>query len=176
MPRPRTHGFTRPLFAGDDTVANDIQDLRAAGATNVVEASSVKSGVELSQWIADAAIGDRLVVTSLERLSFQVAHLVGTLLTLNERGVALSCLDRPGLEAGDRHVVEMLQALDGAHRHNVSLAVRAGMVGRPVGRPRALSPEQVAVAAELRRLDRSYARIAQVLGVSASAVQRALNR
>lgn len=176
MPRPSTHGFTRPLFAGDDTVAADIESLRTAGATHVVEASSVKSGVELAQWIADAKPGDTLVVTSLERMTFQLAHLVSTLLTLNERGVALSCLDRPNLEPGDPHAVELLQALDGARRHQVSLAVRAGMVGHPVGRPRALSPEQVAVAAELRRLDRSYARIAQVLGVSTSAVQRALTR
>lgn len=168
-------GYTRPLFKGDDATA-DADALGAAGAEQIVTERDYRSRVHLAMAIAEARGGDTIMVTSLERLGTSISAVVSTLLELRARDVNFVCLATPELNAADDDgsVLATLAALHAVHRAEISRRTKAGMVGRPAGRPRALTPEAVGIAVELRRAGRSYARVGEVLGVSATAVQTAL--
>lgn len=72
-----------------------------------------------------------------------------------------------------------MTALEALRRRLVSVRTRAGMEsaaasGKRPGRPTVMTPEKIAMAIELRNLNRPITHIARVLGVSANSVQRAL--
>ncbi|MFE7844897.1 recombinase family protein [Microbacterium sp. NPDC057407] len=173
----RKIGYSRPLHAGESLDA-ELESLASADVLNVVVEPSPRSGSALAALIAGCESGDTVVVSSLDRLADQVGAMVAILVELADRGIVLDCLSLPDARTADPTVVTVLRELDAASRRLRSRRTRHGMQtsGNRPGRPPALSPEQVAVAAELRRFDRSYAHIARVLGVSTSAVQRALAR
>lgn len=176
-------GYTRPLVNGEAT-RSDATALRAAGAGRVFVDQGTQPKVdqlELSRCLSALRTGDTLVVTRAARLRPTLTLFVRTVAELAARGVAFRSLAEPALgtltsaiDPGD-----VVSALEGLRRELASHRTRSGMShaaaeGRRPGRPSVMSPERLAVARELRRQNRSIAHIASVIGVSASAVQRAL--
>lgn len=175
-------GYTRDL-AGDADEA-DVETLRAAGASVIHSdiGSDPRTRPALDACLRDLQTGDELVVTSAARLSPSVSHYMVTAVGLSARGIRIRCLTEPVLSTGPGTAsdsAEVMAALEGLRRQLRSLETKQGMLaaaraGRRPGRPTVMTEERIAMAVELRRLDRSYTQIARVLGVSTSAVQRAL--
>lgn len=158
-----------------------IEAVKHAGATRVVlDTAHARERPRLAECLRSLSAGDTLVVPSAIEMSVGVAHFVATVAGLAERGIHLRCLREPELSTdSEATTVGTLLALDNLRRGLIRARTRAGMDaaasrGRRAGRPTVMTAERIAVAAELRALGRSYAHVAQVLGVSASAVQRAL--
>lgn len=176
-------GYTRD-FVGDTTGA-DADALRDAGASRVYRDSGADATArpELEKCLRALQPGDVLLVTSAARLSPSVSHFTSTSVTLADRGIRIRSIAEPALSTGPGTVddaVEVIRALEGLRRRLRSLETKQGMqvaadAGRRPGRPTVMTEERIAMAVELRRLDRSYTHIARVLGVSTSAVQRALS-
>lgn len=179
----RTLGYSRPLEIGEAT-RSDATALRAAGAGRVfVDEGAQPKGEqpELSRCLSTLTTGDTLVVTRGARLRPTLTLFVRTVAELTARGVVFRSLAEPALSTLTTAVdpSEVVAALESLRRELVSHRTRGGMSraaaeGRRPGRPSVMSPERLAVAQELRRQKRSIAHIASVIGVSASAVQRAL--
>lgn len=181
----RLIGYTRELLAGAGTT-RDVEELERAGASRVfVDPASVdvRKRPRLEECLLSLGPGDVLVVVSADRLSHALAHFVATVAEFGGRGVVFRSLVEPALstDPGNRtEPAEVLAALDGLRRRLRSLETREGMKvaaanGRPAGRPTVMTEERVAIARELRNQGRSFTRIAGALGVSPSAVQRALS-
>jgi DNA invertase Pin-like site-specific DNA recombinase len=181
----RVVGYSRELFAGAGVTA-DVEELEAAGVELVfvdLAGVDVRKRPELAECLRVLRAGDLLVVTSSARLSHSLTHFVLTTTALASRGVRFRSIEEPALTSGVGQVsdpVEVLSALDGLARRLRSLETREGMkeaaaAGRRAGRPTVMTEERVAIAVELRRQGRSFSQIGRVLGVSASAVQRALS-
>jgi DNA invertase Pin-like site-specific DNA recombinase len=168
-----TRGYTRPLFAGDDTTA-DAEALRQLGASKVTAEITHRSRVHRTMAIADLSRGDVLIVTSLERLDARLPGLVRVLLEIRQRGIRLQCPAAPAVETDAEAVTTMLGALDDFQHRVHSSAARTAEYGGRRGRPRALDATGVAMAVELLRAGRTVPRIAQILGVGQSAVRTAL--
>lgn len=135
---------------------------------------------ELSTCLASLAPGDTLVVVRLDRLARSLPRLVAVVNDLRSRGVGLRSLDE-GLDTASAEgnaIGEVFAALAG-FLHDLRVegtrdgleAARAG--GRRLGRPPALTPEQVAQAtAMLTWPGHSIASIARELGVSRSTLYK----
>ncbi|WP_439590753.1 recombinase family protein [Microbacterium sp.] len=175
-------GYTRALLE-DDTSA-DAAALTSSGAAIVFTDTSPDVPTafpELERCLAELSEGDTLMVTAAVRLAPSSTRFVKIVAALRARGVRFRSLGETALstDAGPVDAAEVFAALESLR---VDLArVRArkrlgedGASGRRRGRPSVVTPERLAIAVELRRHDRSLAHIAGVLGVSASAVQRAL--
>jgi len=180
----RVVGYTRELFVGADT-SSDAEELRQAGATQVFSdaaSASPRLRPELGVCLRSLGTGDMLVVSSSARLSHSLGHFVSTMDDLAVAGVLFRSLTEPALATGfgpseDR--AQVWAALRGLQRRLKSLGTRAGMSvaaaeGRHAGRPTVMTDDRIAIAQELRNQGRSFTHIGRVLGVSTSAVQRAL--
>ncbi|GAA1661918.1 recombinase family protein [Microbacterium lacus] len=179
----RIVGYTREIDGAG--AAGDVAELERAGAVQVftdVASDKPRDRPGLAQCLASLARRDELLVVSSDRLSPNLAHLVSTVADLTDRGVVFRSLSEPALcttaeiPAGPGEVLLALQHLQ---RRLRGVETRAGMVsasaqGRHPGRPSVMTEERIAIARELRNHDRSFSHIARVLGVSTSAVQRAL--
>ena len=182
----RVVGYTRELFAGAG-VAADVEELQAAGAVQVfvdLVGADVRKRSGLAECLRVLEAGDMLVVTSSARLSHSLTHFVLTTTDLASRGVRFRSVAEPALTSGAGQIsdpFEVLSALDGLTRRLRSLEIREGMKdaaaeGRRAGRPIVMTQEKAAIALELRNQGRSLTQIGKVLGVSTSAVQRALSQ
>lgn len=180
----RLVGYTRALAPDADT-RSDVDALTRAGAVRVFAdeaATDPRKRAGLTECLAFAEPGDALIVVSASHLSHAVTHFITTVSALTARGVGFRSLAEPALCTGSEHVVdpaEVIAALEALRRRLVSVRTRAGMqsaaaAGKRAGRPTVMTPEKVAMALELRNLDRPITHIARVLGVSANSVQRAL--
>lgn len=180
----RVVGYSRGLVTDADATA-DVAELTHAGAARVFRDPAgidPRSRPALTECQAHLARADVLLVSSAARLSHSLNHFLTTIVALNARGVGFRSLAEPSLSTGGGAVDPMavLSALDGLQNRLVGLRTREGLsaassAGRRPGRPTVMTEELVAMAAELRAEERSYAQIARVLGVSPSAVQRALS-
>ena len=181
----RLVGYTRELTPGTGTAA-DAADLVAAGAVRVFTDDATtdpRKRPGLAECLAFLQPGDVLVVSSSAQLSHAVTHFLSTFTGLSDRGVQFRSLSEPALctdAPSGAGPTEVVAALEGLRRRLVSVRTRAGMAsaaasGKRPGRPTVMTPEKVAMALELRRLDRPVTHIARVLGVSPNSVQRALD-
>lgn len=179
----RLIGYTRAVTSGADLAA-DVIALSDAGAERVFTddvAADPRKRPGLAECLASLAPGDTVLVRSAPHLSHALTHFVTTVSGLTERGVGFRSLTEPALCTGGERVdpAEVMAALDALRRRLVSVRTRAGMesaaaAGKRPGRPTVMTPEKVAMAIELRKLNRPITHIARVLGVSANSVQRAL--
>ncbi|WP_374976630.1 recombinase family protein [Microbacterium trichothecenolyticum] len=181
----RLIGYTRELTPDTGTAA-DVAVLTAVGAVRVftdVASADARKRPGLAACLTFLEPGDVLVVSSAAQLSHAVTHFVSTLAALTDRAVEFRSLSEPALCTGvepGAGPAEVFAALEGLRRRLVSVRTRAGMAaaaasGKRPGRPTVMTPDKVAMAVELRRLDRPITHIARVLGVSANSVQRALD-
>ncbi len=178
----RLIGYSRPWWPGED-LTFDIENLATAGATlTVTDPGVVEVPLDDESPLHSLEAGDILLVSSAARLGSSLPRVVQTIAELGRRGIGFRSLTEPALstDAGPAEPAEVFAALEGLRRRLAGLRTRQGMMqaeagGRRPGRPSVMTPDRVAVAAELRRQHRSIAHIARVIGVSPSAVQRALS-
>ncbi len=154
--------------------------LHAAGAAQVLWEQPAPSVTVLESVIASASRGDTIVVVGSDHLSPSVDHFVRTIGVLDEHGIRLRSLAEPALSTDSAPAPpgEVLRALEDFRRRLIAaqmatLTEGASAPRRP-GRPSVMTDEKLAMALELRRQNRSIAQIARVVGVSASAVRRAI--
>jgi DNA invertase Pin-like site-specific DNA recombinase len=126
--------------------------------------------------------GDILVVTKLDRLGRSLHFLIETMQALAERGVGFQSLS-DGIDttpSGGRLVFHIFGAIAEFERDLIQERTIAGLQvarrrGKKLGRPKALSPEQVALAK--RKIDAARETIggmAAILGVDRNTLARAL--
>ena len=178
-------GYARVSTADQDPRAQ-VTELQAAGCDPIYVEHASGATMERSQWNEcnrGLGRGDTLVVVRIDRLGRSLADLVTLLTDLNARGVHLRSLTE-GIDTSTP-LGTMFYQLAGAfaeyERALISERTRAGLdnargVGRRIGRPPALTPEQRTIARQLRTQGKSVAVIARILGVSPSTIRRATTR
>ena len=128
--------------------------------------------------------GDTLVVWKLDRLGRSLRHLIETVAALDERGVAFRSLTESidTSTPGGRLIFHIFGALAEFERALIVERTKAGLAaararGRKGGRRTVMTPERIDTARQL--LDAggmTAAQIAATLGVSRSAMYRALSK
>ncbi|KQS66426.1 recombinase family protein [Modestobacter sp. Leaf380] len=126
--------------------------------------------------------GDTVTVVALDRLGRSLPSIIKTIDDLQARGIVIRSL-RENVDFSTS-VGRMVAAIFGAlaeyerslinERAAAAAREAARVRGRNTGRPRALSPEQVAVARQMRAAGVVIPTIAQTLGVSRATVYRVL--
>lgn len=180
----RTVGYVRELLPGGG-VKEDAAVLRRAGASRVyIDRRDARAGPrnELERCLHSLNKGDTLLIASAVSLSPSVEHFVTTVARFRARGVEICSLAEPALSTTPHTGAmpgDVLDALDAIRRRLIGLRTREGLdaaiaAGRRPGRPRVMTQERIEIARELRTQKRSFAQIGRALGVSESAVRRAL--
>lgn len=128
--------------------------------------------------------GDTLVVWRLDRLGRSLVDLIDILEKLAERGAEFHSLTEAidTNSSGGRLVFHMMGALAEFERNLISERTRAGMAvaknsGKLIGRPCALSDQQIEIAEKLiGKNEQSLVEIANKFSVHPKTLQRALER
>ncbi len=175
-------GYARVSTAGQ-LLDRQIAALTAAGCIRVFADKKSGKNVEREElWKALDYLrpGDTLVVASLDRLGRSLADLISIVTGLRRRGIGLASLHEAldTTTPGGRLVFHVFAALAEFIREMIIEGTREGLEaararGQRLGRPPALSAEQVAYARQLlSRPENSVASIARLLGVSRSTVYK----
>lgn len=126
--------------------------------------------------------GDVIVVVGIDRLGRDTAEVMLTIRDLRERGIVLRSL-REGIDtsnAAGRMVAGVFASLAELElelqreRRAASKAARKAR-GLPIGRPRALTADQIALAERMRAAGEPVPVIAETLGVSRATLYRVLS-
>lgn len=160
------------------------RDLAAAGCerTFVEQVSSVDvvKREKLAEALAFARQGDTLVVTKLDRLARSVAHLVGLLGQLEDKGVALRILGT-GIDTGTpsgRLMLNLLGSIAEFEREIMLERQREGIAkAKAEGRYKGRAPTARAKAEDVMKLHRDGvggSEIAKRLGIGRASVYRIL--
>jgi DNA invertase Pin-like site-specific DNA recombinase len=179
-------GYAR-VSTDDQNLALQLDALQADGCEKVFQdtasgASSNRKG--LADALNACASGDVLTVWKLDRLGRSLIDLVGLGETLKARGVGLKVLTGAGAaidttKPEGRLFFGMFAALAEFERELIRERTKAGMKaakrrGQHVGRPRKLSPDQIAIAGQLMAADRSQRDVARALGVAVSTLRESM--
>lgn len=163
------------------------QALEAVGCEHIYEDQGVSgAAVErpgLASALARAQGGDVLVVWKLDRLGRSLPQLVEVIDSLRQAGIGFQSLQEQidTTSAGGRFYFHMLAALAEFEREMIRERTKAGMAsakrrGKHVGRPRRLSPQQIAHAREqIEAGQETRAAMAAMFDVDVSTLRRALN-
>ncbi len=178
-------GYARVSTDGQ-TLAPQTDQLEAAGCMRIFSdhgasgAKTDRSG--LNEALAHLSPGDILVVTKLDRLGRSLHFLIETMQALAERGVGFQSLS-DGIDtttSGGRLVFHIFGAIAEFERDLIQERTIAGLQaakrrGKKLGRPKALSPEQVAHARrEIEAARETIGGMATILGVDRNTLARAL--
>ena len=178
-------GYAR-VSKNDQNPAAQEAELRAAGAERVFADHGESSRIaDRPQWLAcldDLRAGDTLMVRRLDRLGGSERIIIETLNDLGRRGVNIKSLTEPMIDTTTRGgralfgiVAVFAQLRVDTIRENTMRGLQlARSQGRIGGRPSVITPERLAEARRMRAGGRSISHIANVLGVGASSVSRAL--
>lgn len=159
--------------------------LEKAGCERVFEDHVSGASAERPGWTQAQAVlreGDTLVVWRLDRLGRSLKHLIDTVNELDARGIGFQSVNEKidTTTPGGRLVFHIFGALAEFERELIRERTQAGLAaararGRKGGRPRKLTPRQVATARTLLK-DREHTvtAVAEMLGVSRSTLYRAL--
>ncbi|MGZ2747981.1 recombinase family protein [Burkholderia stagnalis] len=160
--------------------------LRATGCARIFTDHGVSGAAQerpgLRALLDVARPGDTLVVWRLDRLGRSLSHLILLMGDLQQRGVDFQSLN----EAIDtrtptgRFMFHMIAALAEFERALIAERTRAGMSaarqrGQRIGRPRALTPDQVEAARQMI-LGRSMEEVADHFDVHAVTLRRYLQQ
>ena len=169
----RLIGYAR-TSTPDQALDLQLDALRATGADEIHTDQASGARADRPGLVAALAAcqpGDTLAVWKLDRLGRSVGHLAVTVRMLTERGVEFRSLGEAidtGTTAG-RLLLHVLAAVAEAERDMARDRIRAGMASakargrRDLGRPRALSPDQIALAQRLREEGQSLRQIARTV-------------
>jgi DNA invertase Pin-like site-specific DNA recombinase len=174
-------GYAR-VSTADQNPDHQIDALRRAGVADndiyVDHASGAKaSRPQLDNLLRLLRDGDTLKITRLDRVGRSVLHLVTLGAEGHERGVGLHVIEQ-GIDtatAEGRAMFGMLSVLAELQRELIVANTRDGLAaararGRKGGRRSRLNPEQIALAAALRRGDRTVQQIADIFNVPRTTV------
>lgn len=137
---------------------------------------------ELQSAISYLRRGDVLVVWRLDRLARSLRQLIETIEELDDRGIGFVSLTE-GVDTtnpGGKLVFHIFGALAEFEREMIRERTVAGLQaaksrGRKLGRPAAMTPEQITMARSLKAAgDHSAAQIAKQLNISRATLYRAL--
>lgn len=178
-------GYAR-VSTDDQNLHLQLDALKAGGCDAIFEDRGVSGALAerggLAKAIAAVGEGDVLVVWRLDRLGRSLAFLIELIEELGRSGAGFQSLT-DGIDtttANGRLIFHIMGALAEFERALIGERTKAGMAaakrrGVRIGRPRKLTPEQIAqaralvTARELRRRE-----IAALLGVSPKTLRRAL--
>ena len=156
-------GYAR-VSTRDQTVAMQVDALRAAGCTKVL--TEVASGAKadrpvLARLLEDAREGDEVVIWKLDRLGRSLAHLVETVNTLSTRGIGLKSLNDPidTTTPQGRLVFNLFASLAEFEKDLIRERTHAGLSaararGRKGGRPKGLPSKALSTASAAETLYR----------------------
>lgn len=175
-------GYARVSTAGQ-LLDRQIVALTATGCIRVfADKKSGKNAEREELWKALDYLrpGDTLVVASLDRLGRSLGDLISIVTGLRRRGVGFASLHEAldTTTPAGRLVFHVFAALAEFIRELIVEGTREGLEaaqarGQRLGRPPALTPEQVALARDLlSRPENSVASIARLLGVSRSTIYK----
>lgn len=161
-----------------------VDALVAAGVPQSYVYSDVLSGARrdrpgLEALLAYAREGDTIVVVALDRLGRSLSHMVHTIDGMQSRGINLRSL-REGVDfstPSGRLQGAIFSAMAEYERDLIKERAAAAREaaqarGRHVGRPRALTDEQIQTARTLRSAGTSITSIASTLAVSRATIYR----
>lgn len=135
----------------------------------------------LSALLAYARPGDVIVVVGIDRLGRNAAEVMTTIRNLGQREIVLRSL-REGIDTSNatgRMIAGVLASLAelelelGKERRTAAKSARQAR-GLPIGRPKVLTSEQVALARRMRDTGEAVPVIAETLGVSRATLYRVL--
>lgn len=180
-------GYAR-VSTEDQTLALQQDALRAAGCDAVHE--DRLSGVVANRPGLTAALvacqpGDVLHVWKLDRLGRSMSDLVAIVDELKARGVGLKVLTGEGAAIDTtrpegRLIFGVFAAFSEFERELIRERTKAGMKaarrrGKILGRPRALTPDNLDLANRLLAEGKGRAVVARMIGVDPATLRRALN-
>lgn len=162
--------------------------LEAAGCERVFEDQGI-SGAEsarpgLAAALAALGAGDVLAVWKLDRLGRSLGQLIVMIDGIGQAGAGFQSLFESidTTTAGGRLVFHVMGALAEFERSLIGERTRAGMQaakrrGKAVGRPRKLSPHQLARArALIEAEEETRAGVAELFGVDVATLKRAMRK
>lgn len=180
-------GYAR-VSTGHQSLDAQTDALTAAGADPARIYSDKLTGTStkeqrpgLAAVLDYAREGDTIVVVGIDRLGRNAAEVMLTIRDLGERGIALRSL-REGIDttnATGRMIAGVLASLAelelelGRERRAAAKASRKAR-DLPIGRPRALTADQIRQAEALRASGEPVPVIAETLGVSRATLYRTL--
>lgn len=161
-----------------------IDALKIAGCDVIYGDHGVSGEIKhrrgLDEMLAELKSGDTLVVWKLDRLGRSTIHLLQLLSDLRDRGVDFQAITQ-GIDtttAVGRMLYGQLAVFAEFEREQISDRTKAGMEaarkrGVKIGRPSALTDNQIAKVKELARIQGlSYAKIATLFKVSKQTIAR----
>lgn len=181
-------GYARVSTLEQDAVLQ-VDELHQAGCLRVFTdhaSGATADRPQLARALDHLRHGDTLVVWRLDRLGRSLPHLIQQIRALEDRDVGFRSL-REHIDTttpSGRLVFHMFGALAEFERDLIRERTQAGLAaararGRHGGRPTVMTPEKLALARQLRD-DRDNPKtaeqIAQLLGVSRTALYRGLRR
>ncbi len=178
-------GYAR-VSTDDQNLDLQRQALDAAGCELVFTdqasgAASRRAGLDKA--LARCEAGDVLVVWRLDRLGRSLSHLIEVIHDLGQREVGFQSVSESidTTTAGGRLVFHLMGAIAEFERSLITERTRAGIAaarkrGKHLGRPSALTREQVRHARALIDGGESPAAVASSLGVSRSTLYRAMQK
>lgn len=175
-------GYAR-VSTQDQNPQLQLDALKASGCERIFEEKASGAQRErpaLKEAVAFLREGDTLVVWKLDRLARSLRQLIDTIEKLEERGIGLRSLTEAidTTTSGGRLVFHIFGALAEFERSIIRERTVAGLAsararGRLGGRPRAMSPEDIAIAKTLlANADISVKEIARRQGVSVSTLYK----
>jgi DNA invertase Pin-like site-specific DNA recombinase len=175
-------GYAR-VSTGGQRLDRQLRTLTEAGCVRIFADKGpgrTTDRPELGQALNYLRAGDTLVVPSLDRLGRSLHDLITIVSTLRSRGIGL-CSLHEALDTttpGGRLVFHVFAALAEFIRERSAEGTREGLAaaearGQRLGRPPAISPEQIRHArALLSRPDATIASVARLFGVSRSTIYK----
>jgi DNA invertase Pin-like site-specific DNA recombinase len=178
-------GYARASGTASDRAAQ-VRALRSAGCARVCadEEAGGQSGrpTALAACLESLRPGDTVVVASLDQLGRSQRELIAAVLDLRRRGAGLRSLSE-GLDTtapGGEAIFRVFAGLADFGRATISAGTSDGLAaaraaGKRLGRPPALTPEQLReVRALLLRPEHTISSVARTLGVSRSTIYKYL--
>jgi len=182
----RLVGYCR-VSTTDQCLDAQIDSLKSAGC-EIVFADHGASGAltsrpELDKCLAALQPGDALVVTRLDRLGRSAGHLATLIEALAGRSVAFRSLGEniDTASATGRLVLHLFAALAAFERELLSERTKAALAakrrrGETLGRPRAMTPSQVAAAVKMLHDGEAPSHVARLFKIDRSTLNRAIAR
>ena len=183
----RKIGYAR-VSTKDQKLRMQRDGLQAVGCSPIFEDHGV-SGAKASRpglddMLAEACVGDTVIVFKLDRLGRSVLHLADLLVRFQNEGIHFCSLSE-GINTttpGGKLVYHVFAAVAEFHRdiiveNTVEGLNAARRHGKRLGRPYSLSPDAiVTVHSAMMQDGRSKADLAQMFGVSEITIDRAFRR
>ncbi len=173
-------GYAR-VSTGHQVLDQQLDALSAAGVNGRVFTDTMSGTRDdrpgLAELMAYARTGDTVTVVALDRLGRSLSGIVQTVKKLGERGIVLRSL-REGVDTSTS-TGRMVLGIFASLAERTLIAERAAAAreaarirGRQVGRPSALTAEQVAMTVRMRAAGESVGDIGRTFSVGRSTLYR----